>query len=220
MGKRTELFKLFPGIWKSLEGFSLERSHLGRLYFGICSQCFWKAEDGVGIFQHDGAAAQSSVEGKLPPSSSLPASGSGFPLFFSIILPLPGPGGSSGGDPNSCTWPWCTERSQARRTTQEYPKSPGISKMSQEELAARVKEVLAEKQPPAFPALGQAWQQSHCLFLFPEVSQGMQAVPGTRQRCGSIPLHPKSSNASQLWGCSVEAPWSHPAPKGDPSLSL
>lgn len=86
MGKGTEPFKLFPGIWESLTGFSSKISHFGHLYFGICSQCFWKAEDGVGIFQHDGAAAWSPAEGKRPPSSSLPVSGSGFPLFPSFRL--------------------------------------------------------------------------------------------------------------------------------------
>lgn len=87
VGKRTELFKLFPEIWKSLEGFSSKKNLiLGYLYFGICRQCFWKAEERVGIFQQDGAAAWSPVEGKLPPSPSLPASASGFPLFPSLCL--------------------------------------------------------------------------------------------------------------------------------------
>lgn len=123
--------------WRGLT----QKYHFGHLYFGVCRQCFRKAEVGVGIFQHDGAAAPSPAGGERPPSSSLPVSGPGFPLFPSFCLSQAwGSSGcvcvcSSGDDPNSCT-----ERSQAReagKTTQEYPKSPGISRMSQEELAAR-----------------------------------------------------------------------------------
>lgn len=91
----------------------------------------------------------SSMTGRLPralqgksarPALPSPSLALVFPFFPSLRLSQAlGELGicvfSSGADPNSCTWPWCTARSragEAGKTTQEYPKSPGTSKPSQD----------------------------------------------------------------------------------------
>lgn len=87
--------------------------------------------------------------------------------------------------------------SGAGKTSWEYPKSPGISKMGQEKPAAWGKEIsagsLARQENSHQPSYPRARDAPFAFTSSQSYPCGCSSVPGTKQQHGSVPLHPKAS---------------------------